>query len=123
MRRIPRFITAAAVVGIASSAVLFGCGGKSSKSTAPANLELNSGHIGSGAQYEHTFSTEGVKAYHCSIHSNMTANVDVSASAPAGDLAISIHNFTFDPQNPSVRPGAKVTWTNNDGTDHTVTSN
>jgi len=48
------------------------------------------------------------------------------AGAPAtgavGSGAISIKGFAFNPAQLSVNKGATVTWTNDDGTAHTVTS-
>ncbi len=35
---------------------------------------------------------------------------------------ISIKGFAFNPNQPSVTKGATITWTNDDGTTHTVTS-
>jgi plastocyanin len=37
-------------------------------------------------------------------------------------VSVSIRNFAFAPQQISVKAGTKVTWTNNDSTAHTVTS-
>ncbi|HEV8671906.1 MAG TPA: plastocyanin/azurin family copper-binding protein [Candidatus Limnocylindria bacterium] len=48
------------------------------------------------------------------------------AGAPAtgavGSGAVSIKGFAFNPAQLSVSKGAMVTWTNDDGTTHTVTS-
>ena len=47
------------------------------------------------------------------------------ASSPAPAVAgtqISIKGFAFNPNQPSVTKGATVTWTNEDGTTHTITS-
>lgn len=46
-------------------------------------------------------------------------STDVSAGA---QVAVSIVNFAFDPTPLTVKVGDTVTWTNNDGTAHTVTS-
>ena len=43
------------------------------------------------------------------------------APAIAG-TQISIKGFAFNPNQPSVAKGATITWTNDDGTTHTVTS-
>jgi plastocyanin len=43
-------------------------------------------------------------------------------SAPVSTGAFSIKGFAFNPGQLSVTKGATVTWTNNDGTTHTVTS-
>ena len=46
-----------------------------------------------------------------------------TSPAPAGAGApISIKGFAFNPNQPSVTKGATITWTNDDGTTHTVTS-
>ncbi len=54
-----------------------------------------------------------------------------SQSAPASNtsearqpqnISVSIQNFSFNPNSASVKTGDKVTWTNNDGVSHTVTS-
>ena len=51
------------------------------------------------------------------------ASTPAAGPAPAGEGAISItRSFTFDPAQLSVTRGAAVTWTNADGTAHTVTS-
>jgi plastocyanin len=47
------------------------------------------------------------------------------ASSPAAAVAgaqISIKGFAFNPNQPSVAKGATITWSNDDGTTHTVTS-
>jgi len=47
------------------------------------------------------------------------------ATTPAPAIAgaqISIKGFAFNPNQPSVAKGATITWTNDDGTTHTVTS-
>jgi len=49
-----------------------------------------------------------------------------SSNPPAGGNTgpgISMINMTFSPDTKTVAKGAVVTWTNNDGYDHTVTSN
>jgi plastocyanin len=63
----------------------------------------------------------------------MEGFLEVSADAPpvaqaaqddeeAGNANVSIESFSFSPTNLEVSPGTKLTWTNNDPTDHTVTS-
>lgn len=44
------------------------------------------------------------------------------AAGQTASLAISIKNFAFSPANVTVKAGTVVTWTNNDTTQHTVTS-
>jgi plastocyanin len=40
----------------------------------------------------------------------------------AEDLQVKIDNFTFNPQQITVKPGTTVVWTNHDDIPHTVTS-
>ncbi len=42
--------------------------------------------------------------------------------AAAADAAVAIKDFRFDPNSITVTRGSKVTWTNQDGTGHTTTS-
>jgi plastocyanin len=51
----------------------------------------------------------------------MQGTVIVSAGAPAS-ASVAIQNFSFSPSTVSVAPGGTVTWTNNDGASHTITS-
>jgi plastocyanin len=41
-------------------------------------------------------------------------------TTPAGDGSVQIVNFMFTPQNLTVKPGAKVTWTNGDTAVHSI---
>ncbi|HEX6382246.1 MAG TPA: cupredoxin domain-containing protein [Acidimicrobiia bacterium] len=41
-------------------------------------------------------------------------------ATPPGVASIQIVNFQFTPPNPTVKPGAKVTWTNGDTAVHSV---
>ena len=45
-----------------------------------------------------------------------------AASPAVAGTQISIKGFAFNPNQPSVTKGATITWTNDDGTAHTVTS-
>jgi len=45
-----------------------------------------------------------------------------TASPAVAGAQISIKGFAFNPNQPSVAKGATITWTNDDGTTHTVTS-
>jgi plastocyanin len=40
--------------------------------------------------------------------------------APAGDAPVQIVNFQFTPNTLTVKPGTKVTWTNEDTTVHSI---
>lgn len=60
-------------------------------------------------------------SYGDSSGSSTPANAPTSASGGGGS-AVSIANFAFSPQTLSVTAGTTVTWTNNDGAPHTVTS-
>ena len=53
--------------------------------------------------------------------SSTPASAPTSASG-SGGFAVSIANFAFSPPSLTVTPGSTVTWTNNDGAPHTVTS-
>ena len=51
------------------------------------------------------------------------ASAPASSPAPAvAGTQISIKGFAFNPNQPSVAKGATITWSNDDGTTHTVTS-
>ncbi|MEP6694534.1 MAG: plastocyanin/azurin family copper-binding protein [Chloroflexota bacterium] len=51
------------------------------------------------------------------------ASQPASSPAPAAaGTQISIKGFAFNPNQPSVTKGATITWTNDDGATHTVTS-
>jgi len=51
------------------------------------------------------------------------ASQSAGSPSPAGPATqISIKGFAFNPNQPSLTKGATVTWTNTDGTTHTVTS-
>ncbi|MBI3522581.1 MAG: cupredoxin domain-containing protein [Chloroflexi bacterium] len=50
------------------------------------------------------------------------ATSSAAAPATAGASAVSIKGFAFNPASLTVKAGAKITFTNNDGTTHTVTS-
>jgi plastocyanin len=45
-----------------------------------------------------------------------------SSSSSGGGLAIKMQNIAFDPKAVTVKVGQKITWTNDDSTDHNVTA-
>jgi len=50
------------------------------------------------------------------------ATTEATTSAPSTQNTVSIENFSFNPGEITVKAGTEVTWTNNDSTIHTVTS-
>jgi plastocyanin len=98
---------------------------KSSSPTSPAGggaKELSSGDIASGAMYQHRFFVAGSFPYHCNHHpSVMVGTVTVASSAADTVVAIDINAVAPFPA-ASVKPGGRVTWTNNTVMLHTVTS-
>ena len=100
-------------------------GGSPSYSTnpMPTARELDSGDFGPGGTFQHTFATAGNYGYHCIHHSPMTGSVVVSANAPSTTASVSITSSVMAFPAASVKPGGTVTWTNNSGLVHTVTSN
>lgn len=122
-----RLIAPVAALSLLAAITLASCGKDSSGPTNPGpTLELNSGAIGPGQQYAHTFANPGSFSYKCTIHTVMTGTVTVATGQPA-TAAVTIQNSTatgFSPQSVSVAPGGTVTWTNAPGgVTHTVTSN
>lgn len=119
-----RWLAAALAIAIVSISAC--SGGDDNNSTGPpppAAKELDSPVLGSGGVYVDTLKTAGVFPYHCEIHTTMTATLTVDASSPNTNLAISITDFAFSPTPATVKPNGIVTWTNNGGANHTVTSN
>ena len=45
-----------------------------------------------------------------------------AASSSGGGVAIKMQNIAFDPKSTTVKVGQKITWTNDDTTDHNVTA-
>ena len=45
-----------------------------------------------------------------------------AASSSGGGVAVKMANIAFDPKAVTVKVGQKVTWTNDDSTDHNVTA-
>lgn len=116
----------AAILVTAALATSCKSGGYSS-STNPAPTqtprELDSGDFGAGGTFQHTFAVAGTYRYHCIHHSPMTGSVVVSDNAPGTTAAVSITSSVMAFPAATVRPGGTVTWTNNSGLVHTVTSN
>jgi plastocyanin len=55
--------------------------------------------------------------------SSTTSTASSSASSSAGGgVAIKMQNIAFSPNSATVKVGQKVTWTNDDTTDHNVTA-
>jgi len=54
--------------------------------------------------------------------STSSAPASTSSSSSGGDVAIKMQNIAFDPKAVTVKVGQKVTWTNDDSTDHNVTA-
>lgn len=86
--------------------------------------ELNSGNIpGDGSiPFVHVFAKAGVFPYHCSIHPGMTGSVQVDTLTAATSVPVAIPTASNPFPFAHVRTGGSVTWTNNSGQTHTVTS-
>jgi plastocyanin len=52
----------------------------------------------------------------------VAASIATASPARAADIEVKIDNFTFNPQQITVKAGDTVTWTNHDDIPHTVTS-
>ncbi len=50
----------------------------------------------------------------------MWAVIGLAAADPGNSFQVTIDNFSFTPQNLTVKVGATVTWTNKDDVPHTV---
>jgi plastocyanin len=79
---------------------------------------FESGTLGPGASFLHTFTTAGTYAYHCRIHSGMTGTVIV-APGPNDSVVVNTSGMTFVSSTVSVNPGGYVRWQIS-GTSHTV---
>ena len=123
MHRSHRFLLAPLVLTLALFVGACGDDDDDNPVVPPTTLELNSGTLGNGATYVHTFTTAGTYPYHCTFHSGMTGTIIVDPASTVGTLGISITDNAFTPNSTTVDTGAVVTWTNNGASNHTVTSN
>jgi len=121
--RLMAAILVAVALAATSSCKSGGGGYSSSTNPMPTARELNSGDFGPGGTFQHTFATAGTFGYHCVHHSPMTGSVVVSPDAPGTTANVSITSSVMAFPAASVKPGGTVTWTNNSGLVHTVTSN
>jgi len=123
--KFPRPVALVLAVGlIATVAIVAACNnGNNNNVVNPPVRELDSGNIGGGGNFAHTFATAGTFGYHCTIHgTGMAGSVTVVAGAPhTASVTIGPGNF-YNPTSVSVEPTGIVTWTNS-GVTHTVTSN
>jgi plastocyanin len=111
---------AASILIIGTLVAVVACSKKTTNPGGGGGMELNSGNIAVSAIYVHTFNTQGLFNYKCTIHGfTGTVTVNGTAAAPA---PVSIGNSAFSPANLTVGAGSTVTWTNNGTTIHTVTS-
>jgi plastocyanin len=49
-------------------------------------------------------------------------STSTAPSSGGGDVAIKMQSIAFDPKSTTVKVGQKITWTNDDSTDHNVTA-
>jgi len=54
--------------------------------------------------------------------SSSTSTPAASSSSSGGGVAIKMANIAFDPKDVTVKVGQKITWTNDDSTNHNVTA-
>jgi plastocyanin len=54
--------------------------------------------------------------------SSSSSTPAASSSSSGGGVAIKMANIAFDPKDVTVKVGQKITWTNDDSTDHNVTA-
>ena len=93
----------AIVIGLVAAAALAGCGSiRSAYGSPPSSSGANAG--------------APMKSM------AVSSSAGAVAVAPGTGTTVAIQNFAFAPQTLTVKAGAKVTWTNNDSTPHTITS-
>jgi plastocyanin len=112
-----------AILLFAALAAFYACGSDDGTGPGGGDKELNSGDFGPGGTYAHTFAAAGTFPYHCIHHSPMTGSVVVSAASVDSLVSVHIVSNTSPFPAATVKPGGRVTWTNNTGSVHTVTSN
>jgi len=54
--------------------------------------------------------------------SSSASSTPAASSSSGGGVAIKMANIAFDPKAVTVKVGQKITWTNDDSTDHNVTA-
>lgn len=89
----------------------------------------DSGDLAEGESWTLTFYQETSDEFFCKPHSPEAGfadftgwvNVSDSADASAEDVTIYINDFSYEPRAVLIKPGASVTWTNNDSAVHTAT--
>lgn len=69
--------TAQSVTIAAGSTVTWKNNGQASHTASSDGAEFDSGTLGSGASFSHTFGTKGTFTYHCAFHANMTGTITV----------------------------------------------
>lgn len=126
---VKKLATFAAGLVLASALALTGCSGDDDNGpTGPsAGRELDSGTIGVGETYQHTFPNPGTYPYRCMLHYAATGMAGSVTVAPGGEAAVFVNIADmsatgFQPSSVTVAPGGTVTWTNNDAMPHDVTS-
>jgi len=92
-----------------------------------ANSKTTNG-TGSGAFVSSITGLSANTTYHVRAYATNSAgtaygnDITFTTSAGASTTSISITGFAFSPSNKTVTAGTVITWTNNDATTHTVTS-
>lgn len=87
---------------------------------------LDSSHVTAAVRRPFTTAVVAVAAAAllagCGGGSGTTASAPAPASPPGSGSAITIKDFKFSPATLTVRPGARITVTNDDSAPHTVTA-